>query len=76
MENQHQKISGYRDLSAYEIDQINYIKGLEREVASYWRLMVDPNQDTDKRQLALAKTKFEEAFMHFVKAVAKPDSVW
>lgn len=76
MENQHEKISGYRDLSQDEIDDINYIKSIERDVASFWRILLDPNKDTDKRELALAKTKFEEAFMHFVKAVAKPNSVW
>ncbi len=76
MDNQHKKIDGYRDFDQETVDVINDIKSLEREVASYWRLLADLNKDTDKRELALAKTHFEDAFMHFVKAVAKPVTPW
>ena len=68
------KVDGYRELDKNTVDMINGIKSLEKNVAELWRYMQD--QDTDKRELALAKTHFEEGFMHFVKAVAKPDSVW
>jgi hypothetical protein len=74
MDNQHKKIDGYRDFDQDTADVINEIKSLERDVASLWRLT--GNTDADKRELALAKTHFEDAFMHFVKAVAKPDTPW
>ena len=41
-----------------------------------------PNPDAQvvireaQRQIALAKTNFEDAFMHLVRAVARPDSPW
>jgi hypothetical protein len=74
MDNQHKKIDGYRDFDQETVDAINYIKSLERDVASYWNIV--GNGDVDKRELALAKTHFEDAFMHFVKAVAKPVTPW
>lgn len=75
MENQHQRITGYRDFDEDTIHTINTIKGVERSVASLWR-NIQENTEADKRELALAKTHFEDAFMHFVKAVAKPESAW
>jgi beta-phosphoglucomutase-like phosphatase (HAD superfamily) len=68
-------IDGYRELDAETLETINNIKSLEREVASQWRLLVS-GDDADKRELALARTHFEDAFMHFVKAVANPVSPW
>lgn len=75
MENQHEKIDGYRDFEQGTIDVINEIKSMERQVADYWRALVSED-DADKRELALARTHFEDAFMHLVKAVAKPVSPW
>lgn len=75
MENQHQKITGYRDFDEDTVRKINHIKNLEHGIAEQWHLY-RAFHDVDQRELALAKTHFEEAFMHFVKAVAKPDSVW
>lgn len=69
------KIDGYRELDNAALETINDIKSIEREVASQWRLLVSED-NADKRELALARTHFEDAFMHFVKAVAKPDSPW
>jgi len=70
------KIDGYRELPDETVEDINYIKSMERDLASFWRIMASPEHDTDKRELALAKTHFEEGFMHFVKALAKPQSAW
>lgn len=72
---ENNKINGYRELDENAVDTINQIKSFEREIASYWRLLVSED-DADKRELALARTHFEDAFMHLVKAVAKPVSVW
>ena len=75
MENQHEKISGYRDFDQGTVDVINEIKSLEWQVALYWNAL-SSEDNADKRELALARTHFEDAFMHFVKAVAKPVSPW
>lgn len=96
VENQHKKISGYRDLTEVEIAAMNRIKDAERLMANALlatkgevldalnpvrRIMLpdDPNKpalDESMRQLALARTHFEEAFMHLVRAIARPDSPW
>lgn len=72
MDNQHQKISGYRDLSQEEIDAMNGVKHLEGQFNG----MIDFLKQipgADQRQIALAATHGEDAFMHAVRAIAKPD---
>lgn len=74
MENQHRLIPGYRDLTQDEIESIVEIKECEKVVAVVWNRILD--RSPDLREMALAKAHFEDAFMHFVKAVAKPDTPW
>ena len=72
MDNQHQKIAGYRDLSQGEIDAMNGVKHLEAQfngLIDYLRSL----PGIDPRQVALAATHGEDAFMHAVRAVARPD---
>lgn len=70
MDNQHKKITGYRDLSQPEIDMMNSIKALEAQ----WNGLVDEmtSMPVDQRQLAIAATDGESAFMRAVRAVAQP----
>lgn len=72
MDNQHKKIAGYRDLSQDEIDVMNGIKALE---ASFNGMidMLKTLPGLDGRQIALAATHGEDAFMHAVRAVAQPE---
>lgn len=73
MENQHKKITGYRDLSQDEIDMMNEIKSHGKLLAH----MIDTLQatiDTDKRSVSIAKTKLQEGIMWAVRSVARPDS--
>lgn len=72
MDNQHKKITGYRDLSQAEIDAMNDVKALE---ATFNGLIDFLKQipDIDQRQVALAATHGEDAFMHAVRAIAKPE---
>jgi hypothetical protein len=72
---ENKKIDGYRELDAFTVQTINDVKALERHVAQYWNDVLNTS-DADRRELALAKTKFEEGFMHMIKAVAKPESAW
>lgn len=72
VDNQHKKISGYRDLSQADIDAMNSIKGAEADIGALWR-QVGELPDVDRRDLALAKTYLEDGFSRFVRAVAKPE---
>ena len=70
VDNQHKKISGYRDLSETEIAAMNDLKDTER------RLLVTLDQiadDSNGRHVALAKTHIETGFMFAIKAIAKPE---
>ena len=72
MDNQHRKISGYRELDAAEIDLINAIKeqggalGLAIEAA-------ETLPQVDKRALAIAKTHLQTGLMWLVRSIARPD---
>lgn len=72
MDNQHKKITGYRDLSQDEINAMNAVKQLEAQFNG----MVDHLKalpGVDGRQVALAATHGEDAFMHAVRAIAQPE---
>lgn len=71
MDNQHKKISGYRDLSQSAIDAMNSIKALERDAAELFK-QVKEIDGVDQRALALARTELQTAFMWFVRVVARP----
>lgn len=73
MDNQHKMIKGYRDLSQEEIDGMNFVKALGKECGE----MIDrlqANGFTDKRCVAIAKTKLQEGFMWAVRSIARPES--
>lgn len=76
MENQHRKITGYRELNADEILLMNRIKGYASEVGGLIGALETGliGKYVDKRWLAIAKTDLQKGFMSFVRAVAKPES--
>jgi hypothetical protein len=72
MENQHRKISGYRELTQEEIDNMNQIKNTAKLVGG----MIDDLENVhgiDKRWLAIAKTDLQKGFMAATRAIAQPD---
>lgn len=73
MDNQHRKIVGYRELNAVEIDLMNEAKSIE---AAFNRL-IDKlrSADVDQRQVSIAQTDGESAFMRAVRAVARPTRI-
>lgn len=73
MENQHQKITGYRDLSEDEISMINTIKNQGPLLEEIIR-MLNLIDDTDKRWVAIGKTHLQEGLSALVRSVAKPES--
>jgi len=73
MENQHRKITGYRELGSEEIALMNEVKEMSAQVGQLLeRLQANP--DVDKRWLNIAKTDLQKGFMSAVRSVAKPDS--
>lgn len=71
MENQHKKITGYRDLTEAEIALMNEAKELEAKFNG----LIDRLKSTggiDQRQVAIAQTEGESAFMRAVRSIAQP----
>ncbi|NWC72538.1 hypothetical protein HX823_00440 [Pseudomonas sp. P7759] len=71
MDNQHKKITGYRDLPQSEIDGMNSIKSLEADAGELFK-QIGQIESVDQRTLALAKTNLQQGFMWFVRSIAKP----
>lgn len=73
VDNQHKKISGYRDLSEEEIAVMNKIKTHGERLG----LLVEElksMESTDKRWLAIGVTDLQKGVMGLVRSVAKPTS--
>jgi hypothetical protein len=75
VDNQHQKIAGYRDLTEREISTINRIKEFESTAADLLKdlEMHAAGDPASLRWASLARTNLETGFMYAVKSVAKPD---
>ncbi len=72
MDNQHKKISGYRDLTQEEIDQMNALKAVGTQLGFLIKNMKqDP--DVDQRWLSIAETHLQQGIMTAVRSVAKPN---
>jgi hypothetical protein len=76
VDNQHRKISGYRDLTDTELGYVNMIKGLEREVGEAWKQVREDVGGADQRWLSVARTHLQEGFTALVRAVARPDETF
>ena len=73
MENQHRKITGYRELSQDEINAMNKSKELANQVGDFIDEL-EKNGYADKRWLAIAKTDLQKAFMSLTRSIAKPST--
>lgn len=74
MDNQHKKISGYRDLDQAELDLMNKAKLLEKKVGQLFQEF--QMMGVNGRHLALARTNLEQGFMWMVRSVAQPLDVY
>lgn len=73
MENQHQKITGYRDLTQEEIDLINEVKAKGVELGELVdKLMA--TESVDKRWASIGKTDLQTGLMALVRSIAKPST--
>ncbi len=72
MDNQHRKISGYRELEQPEIDLMNLIKEEGKAIG----VLVDrlrKNPDLDQRWVSIGATELQQGFMALVRSVAQPE---
>ena len=73
MENQHRKITGYRELSQDEINAMNKSKELASQVGDFIDEL-EKNGYVDKCWIAIAKTDLQKAFMSLTRSIAKPST--
>jgi hypothetical protein len=71
VDNQHRKISGYRDLSEAELEVINQIKEIGRTIGGLIDAM-GRGESIDHRWLAIAETDLQKGFMAWIRAITKP----
>lgn len=73
MDNQHRKITGYRELSEVEIQLMNKVKA-QGEQLEELMLELESNLEIDLRWLGIAKAQLQQGIMAAVRSVAKPTS--
>jgi hypothetical protein len=71
MDNQHRKISGYRELTEAEIAAMNALKAKGAELGAILD-EVKEMPGIDQRALAIARTELQTGLMWAVRAVARP----
>lgn len=71
VDNQHQKIKGYRNLSEEEINYMNSVK-LHAERIGEQIAVLEALPSIDRRWLAIAKTDLQKGFMSLVRSIAQP----
>lgn len=82
MENQHQKIKGYRDLSQEEIDLMNEGKALAEQCGVYIAKLraqasvLNPDGGKqpalDQRWISIGATDLQRGFMAVIRGIAQP----
>lgn len=73
VDNQHQQISGYRDLAQEDINAINAVKEAETTIGGLWR-WIKEIPDVDQRQIERARDHLEDGFSALVRSIAKPEA--
>lgn len=71
MDNQHRRITGYRELSQTEINAMNLAKQYAATIGGFIE-QLNQNQTCDQRWLAIAETDLQKGFMSLVRAIAQP----
>lgn len=71
MENQHRKISGYRELNQGEIDAMNEVKAKGAELGELVAKL-RANTDLDQRWVSIGATDFQTGLMALTRSIAKP----
>lgn len=71
MENQHRKISGYRELNQVEIDAMNEVKSKGAELGELVEKLRS-NADFDQRWVSIGATDLQTGLMALVRSITKP----
>lgn len=71
MENQHQHIKGYRDLTAEEIATMNEVKALGEQAGTLVAKLRE-QKGLDQRWVSIGATDLQTGFMALVRSVAQP----
>lgn len=71
MENQHRKITGYRELNEAEIAAMNEVKQKGVELGELVKKLRD-NDEFDQRWLSIGATDLQTGLMALTRAIAKP----
>lgn len=71
MENQHRKISGYRELDQSEIDAMNEVKAKGTELGELIAKL-RANTALDQRWVSIGATDLQTGLMALTRAIAKP----
>ena len=72
MDNQHRKISGYRELNQTEIDLMNLIKAMGKDIGELVET-VKGSDRVDQRWVSIGATDLQKGLMALTRAVAKPE---
>jgi hypothetical protein len=72
MENQHRKITGYRELTQVDIDAMNVVKEKGKELGELITSM-RANPDFDQRWVSIGATDLQTGLMALTRSVAKPE---
>lgn len=76
VDNQRNKIKGYRDLTEAEINLVNHAKELSQEVGEFAQDMEDAanngNLTLDMRWFSIARTDLQKGFMSLIRSIAQP----
>lgn len=71
MENQHRLIKGYKELSGEQIELINRVKTMGRDLDDL--LVKVAEEDVDLRWLSIGRTDLQKGLMAVTRAIAQPD---
>jgi hypothetical protein len=72
MENQHRKISGYRELAQEDIDAMNMVKEKGKELGELV-VKMRTNAAFDQRWVSIGATDLQTGLMALTRAIAKPE---
>lgn len=68
-----QNVTGYRKQTPEALEQVNIIKDCERDIAAMFARLLASDVEVDPREVSIARTHFEDAFMHANRAVFRPE---
>ena len=72
MDNQHRKISGYRELNEEEITAMNIVKEKGKELGELIEKMRN-YPELDQRWVSIGATHLQEGLMALTRSIAKPE---